>query len=78
MNKPKDTAAFSTEPAKSTKFTKNVATSQNKVFKNLQMAKDLNREMERMFAEDDDDNFTVSKPAKKGRKKDKRQHVTFD
>ena len=41
-----------------------------KASKNLLMAKELNREMELMFAEDDD--FKPSKPARKGKKKDKR------
>ena len=52
---------------------------QNKVTKNLQMAKDLNREMEAMFAEDDEEggNFRA-RPAKKQKKKAGRpQQVQF-
>lgn len=45
----------------------------NKVNKNLQMAKDLNREMELMFAEDDDDDDAFkARPVKRNKKKDKR------
>ena len=43
---------------------------QNKTAKNLQMAKDLNREMEEMFAEDE--GFRPARAAKKSKKRDKR------
>jgi len=74
MNKPKDSVLENSsgglQPGKTGK-----AAPVSKTSKNLQMAKELNREMELMFAEDDDRD--QRKPIRKTKKKDKRQQVHF-
>lgn len=68
MNKPKEVVLEMTN--EKVKPGRGGGVAMTKASKNLLMAKELNREMELMFAEDDD--FKPSKPARKGKKKDKR------